>query len=43
MSPSAREYLQHILDEKTYILTSATHLDKAIFMQDETVKTGICS
>ncbi|MBW4419609.1 MAG: DUF86 domain-containing protein [Myxacorys californica WJT36-NPBG1] len=38
MSPSAREYLQHILDETTYILTSVTHLDKAIFMQDETLK-----
>lgn len=38
MSPSAHEYLQHILDETTYILTSVTHLDKASFMQDETLK-----
>jgi uncharacterized protein with HEPN domain len=38
MSPSAREYLQHILDETTYIMTSATNLDKATFVQDETLK-----
>jgi uncharacterized protein with HEPN domain len=38
MSPSAREYLQHILDETTSILTSATSLDKAKFVQDETLK-----
>ncbi|MBW4541719.1 MAG: DUF86 domain-containing protein [Myxacorys chilensis ATA2-1-KO14] len=38
MSPSAREYLQHILNETTYILTSVTDLDKAIFTQDETLK-----
>lgn len=38
MSPSAREYLQHILDETTYVITSSTGLDKASFMQDETLK-----
>lgn len=38
MSPSAREYLQHILDETTYITTSSMGLDKAIFVQDETLK-----
>jgi uncharacterized protein with HEPN domain len=38
MSPSAREYLQHILDETTYILTSAASLDKTKFVQDETLK-----
>jgi uncharacterized protein with HEPN domain len=38
MSPSGREYLQHILDETTYIMTSAMGLDKAEFMQDETLK-----
>ena len=38
MSPSAREYLQHILDETTYIMTSSTGLDKAKFVQDETLK-----
>jgi uncharacterized protein with HEPN domain len=38
MSPSAREYLQHILDEVTYIMTSSDSLDKANFVQDETLK-----
>jgi uncharacterized protein with HEPN domain len=38
MSPSAREYLQHILDETTYIMTSSTKLDKTQFVQDETLK-----
>jgi uncharacterized protein with HEPN domain len=38
MSPSAREYLQHILDETTYIMTSSTSLDKETFVQDETLK-----
>ena len=28
MSPSAREYLQHMLDETTYIMTSSSGLDK---------------
>ena len=38
MSPSAREYLQHILDETTYIMTSSTGLDKTNFVEDETLK-----
>jgi uncharacterized protein with HEPN domain len=38
MSPSAREYLRHILDETTYIMMSSTSLDKAKFVQDETLK-----
>jgi uncharacterized protein with HEPN domain len=38
MSPSAREYLQHILDEIAYITTSSASLEKATFMQDETLK-----
>jgi len=38
MSPSAREYLQHILDETTYIKKSSTGLDKTTFIQDETLK-----
>jgi uncharacterized protein with HEPN domain len=38
MSPSAREYLQHILDETTYIMTRSTGLDKVAFVQDETLK-----
>jgi len=38
MSPSAREYLQHILDETTYLMTSSDGLEKAAFLQDETLK-----
>lgn len=38
MSPSAREYLQHILDETTYIITSSKDLDKMTFVEDETLK-----
>jgi uncharacterized protein with HEPN domain len=38
MSPSACEYLQHILDETTYIMTSSVGLSKAVFVQDETLK-----
>jgi uncharacterized protein with HEPN domain len=38
MSRSAREYLQHILDETSYIMASSRDLDKAVFIQDETLK-----
>lgn len=38
MSPSAREYLQHILDETSYIMTSSAGLEKSLFMRDETLK-----
>lgn len=38
MSLSGREYLQHILDETTYLRTSSIGLDKAEFVQDETLK-----
>jgi uncharacterized protein with HEPN domain len=38
MSPSAYEYLRHILDETAYIIDSANGLGKAAFMQDETLK-----
>ena len=38
MSPSAREYLQHILDETTYIINNSVESDKASFLQDETLK-----
>jgi uncharacterized protein with HEPN domain len=38
MSVSAREYLQHILDETAYIMTTSGGLDKATFVQDETLK-----
>ena len=38
MPPSVREYFQHILDETTYLLSSSRGLDKATFVQDETLK-----
>jgi uncharacterized protein with HEPN domain len=38
MSLSAREFLRHILDETNYIMTSSVDLDKARFVQDETLK-----
>ena len=38
MSPSAREYLQHILEETAYVMKSSTGLNKTEFVQDETLK-----
>lgn len=38
MSPSAREYLQHILDETTYMMTNSVDLNKTEFLQNETIK-----
>ncbi|NEQ98255.1 MAG: DUF86 domain-containing protein [Cyanothece sp. SIO2G6] len=38
MSPSTREYLQHILDEAVYLQASSTSIGKAEFVQDETLK-----
>jgi len=38
MPLSARDYLQHILDEIVYVLKSSQGLDKPTFMQDETLK-----
>ncbi|XHX79237.1 MAG: DUF86 domain-containing protein [Stenomitos frigidus ULC029] len=38
MSPSAREYLMHILDETTYLITSSHGLEKVAFLKDETLK-----
>ncbi len=38
MSPSAREYLRHILDEVQYILAHSQNIDKSEFLQDETLK-----
>ncbi len=38
MPLSVREYCQHILDETSYILNSSRGLDKATFLQDETLK-----
>ncbi len=38
MSPSAREYLQNILQETNYIITHSVGLDKAVFLQNETLK-----
>ena len=38
MPLSAREYFQHILTETAYILKTSADLDKATFVQDETLK-----
>lgn len=38
MPPSVREYFQHILAETAYLLQSSAGLDKATFVQDETLK-----
>lgn len=38
MPLSAREYFQHIRDEIAYILKSSRGVDKATFLQDETLK-----
>jgi uncharacterized protein with HEPN domain len=38
MSPSAREYLLHILDETAYLRANSAELDKATFLEDETLK-----
>ncbi|GIV98985.1 DUF86 domain-containing protein [Roseiflexus sp.] len=38
MPPSTREYLQHILEETTYLLRSSRDLDKTAFLQNETLK-----
>lgn len=38
MPPSVREYLQHILDEAHYLTENAQGIDKAAFVNDETLK-----
>jgi uncharacterized protein with HEPN domain len=38
MPRSAREYLQHILDEAVYLCERSRAVDKATFLQDETLK-----
>jgi uncharacterized protein with HEPN domain len=38
MSPSAREYLQHMLDETAYLMGSSAGLNKTEFVQNETLK-----
>lgn len=38
MSQQASEYLQHILDEIEYLTRSASGIDKAAFLSDETLK-----
>jgi uncharacterized protein with HEPN domain len=35
---SGSEYLLHILEETNYIIANSAGLDKAIFLQDETLK-----
>lgn len=38
MPPSTREYLQHILLETAYLLQSASGLEEAAFLQNDTLK-----
>lgn len=38
MPRSTREYLQHILDEARFLLASSDGVDRAAFLQDETLK-----
>jgi len=38
MSPSVREYLQHILDELRYLTENSRGLTKEAFIADETLK-----
>ena len=38
MPRSAREYLQHILDEARFLNASSGAVSKAAFLQDETLK-----
>ncbi|MBP0015746.1 MAG: DUF86 domain-containing protein [Roseofilum sp. SBFL] len=38
MSGSPRDYLLHILDETHYILTTSQGLNKALFLENETLK-----
>ena len=41
MSRSAREYLQHILDETRYLMTISTDLEQWTFQNDETLKRAV--
>ena len=38
MPQSAREYLQHILDEARFLIESSAGVSKVVFLQDETLK-----
>ena len=38
MSSSAREYLQHILDEVEYLLETSRDLSRTEFLEDETLR-----
>ena len=38
MSPSIADYLRHILDECTYLLTEAAVLDQSSFMANQTLR-----
>lgn len=38
MSPSPRDYLQHIQDETNYLFQSSQNLSKENFQADETLK-----
>ncbi len=37
MSRSVRDYLHHMLDETDYLVRQKINLDKASFLQDETL------
>lgn len=41
MSRSAREYLQHILDETRYLMTISAGLEQSVFLADETLKRAV--
>lgn len=38
MSPSGREFIQHILDEADYLLRRSWNLQREEFLQDETLQ-----
>jgi uncharacterized protein with HEPN domain len=38
MSPSAREYLQHIFDEASYLVSHSQGIGKEAFLRDATLK-----
>ncbi len=38
MRPSTLDYLRHILDEATYLLTATDQIDESTFLGDETLK-----
>jgi uncharacterized protein with HEPN domain len=41
MSPSPREYVQHILDEVQFVLRHTQGMDAQVFLEDETLKRAV--